>query len=115
MIHKTLTLGVVTSLFLLTSCVQTPPVVEATLSPASPYPVTETVAQTDNYFGTTVADPYRWLEQMDSPAVQQWVTAQNALAKPMLESLSQRQALKERLTALWNYERIGTPFRHGER
>lgn len=115
MIHKTLTLGVVTSLFLLTSCVQTPPVVEATLSPASPYPVTETVAQTDNYFGTTVADPYRWLEQMDSPAVQQWVTAQNALAKPMLESLPQRQALKERLTALWNYERIGTPFRHGER
>lgn len=113
MTKKITTLSVLSSLLLLTSCVQAPQAPEESMS--SNYPATHTVKQTDEYFGTTVSDPYRWLEQMDNPAVQTWVAQQNGFAKPLLEGLPQRNAIKERLTALWNYERIGTPFRHGDR
>jgi prolyl oligopeptidase len=67
----------------------------------------------DDYFGTTVADPYRWMEDLESPEVAAWVTAQNAIAVPYLENLEGREALKARLTELWNYERFGIPFKEG--
>jgi prolyl oligopeptidase len=86
------------------------------LPPAGPqivYPFTAQVGVTDLYHGTRVADPYRWLEKLDSPAVQQWVAAQNAVSRPRLAGIPQRAWLKARLTQLWNYERYDTPLRRG--
>jgi prolyl oligopeptidase len=67
----------------------------------------------DVYHGQSVADPYRWLEQPDLPATREFVAAQNALAKPWLESLPQRNWIQTRLTDLWNYERVGIPRKKG--
>ncbi len=63
----------------------------------------------DDYFGTKVADPYRWLEDVDSPATRSWVAAENALSLPYLAALPRRDALRERIAALWNYERYDLP------
>lgn len=60
----------------------------------------------DDYHGTKVADPYRWLEQLDSPQTREWVKAQNELSRPRLEALPWRPWVKQRLTQLWNYERF---------
>ena len=64
----------------------------------------------DDYHGTRVADPYRWLEDLSSPATRAWVEAQNAITLPLLARLPQRAALLERLTQLWNYPRTGLPL-----
>jgi len=69
------------------------------------YPVTARVSVSDNYFGTKVADPYRWLENLDSPEVQAWVKSENDISRPRLAELPARPWLKARLTQLWNYER----------
>ncbi|TLY92341.1 MAG: S9 family peptidase [Gammaproteobacteria bacterium] len=79
------------------------------------YPVTARVNVSDSYFGTEVEDPYRWLENLDSPQVSQWVAAQNALSQPRLAALPQRVWLKARLTQLWNYERYEVPVKRGGR
>ncbi|MFQ5675344.1 MAG: prolyl oligopeptidase family protein [bacterium] len=77
------------------------------------YPQSKRIAQTDDYFGVTVADPYRWLEELDSPDTKAWVTAQNDLSRPYLEGIARRESIKERLTEVWNYERYGIPFKEG--
>ena len=77
------------------------------------YPITARVGVSDNFFGTKVEDPYRWLEDLGSPAVTQWVAAQNAVARPALEAIPQRAWLKKRLGELWNYERYEPPVRRG--
>ncbi|MFP5305135.1 MAG: prolyl oligopeptidase family serine peptidase [Gammaproteobacteria bacterium] len=59
----------------------------------------------DDYFGAQVPDPYRWLEDVDSEATASWVQAQNALSLPLLAQLPEREAIRKRLEALWNYER----------
>ena len=74
------------------------------------YPVTKTVAQQDNYHGTVVSDPYRWLEQEKDEEVKAWVDSQNTLARPYLANLPSRELYKERLTALWDYEKYSTPY-----
>jgi prolyl oligopeptidase len=79
------------------------------------YPFTARGPVADSYFGTRVADPYRWLENLDSPEVSQWVKAQNALSLPRLAALPARAWLKTRLTQLWNYERYEVPVKRGER
>jgi prolyl oligopeptidase len=84
-------------------------------APAPVYPVTARVAVSDNYFGTSVADPYRWLENLDSPAVHQWVESQNAVSQPQLAGLPQRAWFKARLTQLWDYERFEVPVKRGSR
>src|SRR5256714_606816 len=84
-------------------------------APALVYPVTARVNVSDSYFGTEVADPYRWLENLDSPQVAQWVVAQNAMSQPRLAALPQRAWLKARLTQLWNYERYEVPVKRGGR
>ena len=81
--------------------------------PTLVYPVTARVAVSDNYAGTQVNDPYRWLENLDSEVTRQWVEAQNRLSQPQLESLPQRAWVKQRLTELWNYERFGVPVKEG--
>ncbi|MEB3293343.1 MAG: prolyl oligopeptidase family serine peptidase [Synechococcales bacterium] len=79
------------------------------------YPLSKTVEQVDTYHGTQVADPYRWLENPDSPETQAWITAQNQVTFQFLQAIPQRQAIQKRLTELWNYERYGMPFKRGDR
>ncbi|NWO03540.1 MAG: S9 family peptidase [Idiomarinaceae bacterium] len=82
--------------------------------PDGPYPETKTVEQQDDYHGTRVEDPYRWLEQ-DSQEVANWVDAQNQLSTPLLQKLPAFADIKDRMTELWNYEKISTPFRYADR
>ena len=84
--------------------------------PAAPaaYPQTRTVAQVDDYFGTKVADPYRWLEDDNAADTKAWVEAQNAVTFDYLGKISGRAAIRSRLTTLWNYERYGLPRKRGE-
>ena len=79
------------------------------------YPPARKSDQTDDYHGTTVADPYRWLEDLDSPETRNWVEAENKLSFGFLASIPARNTIKERLTKLWNYEKYGIPFKEGNR
>jgi len=80
-----------------------------------PYPPTRQDAQVDDYHGTKVADPYRWLEDDQSAETRTWVEAQNKVTFGFLEKIPGRAAIKERLTKLWNYERFGVPQHEGGR
>jgi prolyl oligopeptidase len=68
---------------------------------------------TDNFFGTVVADPYRWLEDDLAPEVQEWVTAQNDVTRAYLDAIPRREQLKKRLTELWNYPKYSAPTKEG--
>jgi prolyl oligopeptidase len=83
-------------------------------STALTYPQTRRDAHTDTYFGTTVADPYRWLEALDSPETKEWVTAENKVTFDYLSRIPFRDKVRERLTKLWNYERYGVPSVEGD-
>jgi len=78
-------------------------------------PQAKTVNVVDDYHGTRVADPYRWLEDVDSPETKAWVEAENCVTFAFLEKIPERKALEQRLTAIWNYPRFGTPFKEGGR
>jgi prolyl oligopeptidase len=86
-------------------------------APATPpiYPVTARINVTDKYNGVAVEDPYRWLEDLDSDATRRWVEAENKVSKPWLEAIPHRPWLKQRLTALWNYERFGVPTKRSDK
>ncbi|MGH8444700.1 MAG: prolyl oligopeptidase family serine peptidase [Solimonas sp.] len=75
------------------------------------YPAAPRGDVVDDYFGSKVADPYRWLEDVDSPQTRAWVAAENALSLPYLEKLPERENLRKRLGQLWNYERYDLPHR----
>jgi prolyl oligopeptidase len=79
------------------------------------YPTSKMVDQVDDYHGTKVADPYRWLENPDAPDTKAWVEAQNKVTFDYLDQIPQREPLKTRLTELWNYEKYGRPFKRGGR
>lgn len=81
------------------------------------YPVSKQVSQIDDYFGTPVADPYRWLEDdvRNSGEVRAWVESQNSLTFSQIKQLPYRNEIKARLTKLWDYEKFGTPFKRGQR
>ena len=78
------------------------------------YPETAKVDTTNTFFGETVADPYRWLEDDRSKETEEWVKAQNQVTFGYLDNIPYREELKERLTKLWNYEKIGSPFKEGD-
>lgn len=78
------------------------------------YPETKQVDTVDSYFDTEVRDPYRWLENDRSDETEEWVKAQNQLTFSYLEDIPYRDSLKQRLTEVWNYEKIGAPFKRGE-
>ncbi len=82
--------------------------------PALTYPVTEKGDVVDDYFGTKVADPYRWLEDDNAENVKQWVEAQNAVTFGYLEQIPFREKIRARLTEIYNYPRYSAPFRVGE-
>ncbi len=79
------------------------------------YPETRKVVHVDDYHGTKVADPYRWLEDDYAPETKAWVEAQNKVTFAYLGSIPQRDRIKVRLTELWNYERYGVPFKEAGR
>jgi prolyl oligopeptidase len=77
------------------------------------YPKTAKVDVVENYHGTEVADPYRWLEDADAAETAAWVEAQNKITFAFLDAIPEREAIRRRLTELWNYERYTTPFKEG--
>lgn len=80
-----------------------------------PYPFIETVDTVDTYFGTAVADPYRWLEDDHSEETGEWVAAQNEVTNSFLEQIPYRDQIKKRLTEIWNYPKSGAPFKRGDK
>ena len=79
------------------------------------YPKAERLDHVDDYHGTRVADPYRWLEDVDSPQTAAWVEEQNALTEGMLARSNRREGIRNRLRSLWNYEKFGIPQVAGRR
>jgi prolyl oligopeptidase len=114
--------SVVSSLFSPAIAQTTPP--PATPTPAMPiptmptrstidYPTSATVDVVDDYHGRSVADPYRWLEDVESEQTAAWVTAQNAVTQNYLSELPSRDAMRDKLEELWNYSRTSLPMRRG--
>ncbi|MEZ5016662.1 MAG: prolyl oligopeptidase family serine peptidase [Flavipsychrobacter sp.] len=78
------------------------------------YPETKKVDQVDEYFGTKVQDPYRWLEDDLSEETKDWVTRQNKVTFDYLNNIPFKKDIVDRLTGLWNYEKFSAPFKEGE-
>ena len=79
-----------------------------------PYPEAERTDVADDYFGTVVADPYRWLEDDASQATAEWVAAENEVTFDYLAQIPFRDDIRRRLTELWNYPKEGAPAKHGD-
>ena len=79
------------------------------------YPVAPRVEHVDDYHGTKIADPFRTLEDPHAPETRAWIEAENKVTFSFLESIPERDRIRERLTKLWNYERFGTPSVRGGR
>jgi len=78
------------------------------------YPKTPKDTLVENYFGTKVPDPYRWLEDDRSEKTKAWVIAQNKVTNDYLAKIPFRDDFRNRLEKIWNYEKVGTPTKHGE-
>ena len=79
------------------------------------FPATRQSDHVDDYHGTKVADPYRWLEDLDSPQTRAWVEAQNEVTFGYLSQIPAREKIRRRLTELWNFERFTLPVKRGGR
>ena len=78
------------------------------------YPVARRDDTTDDYFGTEVADPYRWLEDDRSDETVRWVAAENEVTRRYLSQFPERDRIAARLAELWDYPKYGIPERHGD-
>lgn len=78
------------------------------------YPVSKKENVSDDYFGTKINDPYRWLEYDTAADVEAWVTEENKVTTAYLEQIPFREKIKTRLTEIWNYPKYGAPFKEGE-
>ena len=78
------------------------------------YPETKALKQVDDYHGVKVDDPYRWLEDDNSKETKTWVESQNKVTNQFLAQISYKDKVKERLTALWNFDKMSTPFKKGK-
>ena len=78
------------------------------------YPKTIKIPVIDSFFGTAVTDNYRWLEDDRSAETEDWVKAENKVTFNYLSKIPYRKQLKDRLTQLWNYEKVGTPYKEGD-
>ena len=99
------------ALLLLVACNQNP---NNTNDEKMNYPQTRMDNTVDTYFGTQVSDPYHWLEDDRSAETAQWVKAQNDFTFGYLSKIPYRQAIKEKLEKLWNYEKLSAPFTEGD-
>ncbi|HEV8344640.1 MAG TPA: prolyl oligopeptidase family serine peptidase [Candidatus Binatia bacterium] len=79
------------------------------------YPPSREVDVVDDYHGTKVPDPYRWLEDLNSAETKAWVKAQNGVTFRYLDSLPMREVFRKRITQLWNYPKVSIPWREGGR
>lgn len=79
------------------------------------YPETKKVDTVNDFFGTKVADPYRWMEELNSADVADWVKRQNTVTEQYFSQLGMRAHFKNRITELWNYPKVSLPFRVGGR
>ncbi|HWX15915.1 MAG TPA: hypothetical protein VNY07_04945, partial [Chthoniobacterales bacterium] len=79
--------------------------------PAFKYPSAPASNQVDDYFGTKVPDPYRPLENPDSPESRKWIEAEDKITFDFLKTIPERDGIKKRLTEVWDYERFGVPFK----
>lgn len=86
-----------------------------TQGPPLAYPPAARGTQVDVYHGVSIADPFRWLEDTDSPATKAWVEAENRLTDSFIATIPERAGIKNRLTQLWNYARYTAPFKEGGR
>ncbi len=77
------------------------------------YPKAAKDTVTDTYFGTKIADPYRWLEDDNSEETKKWVEAENKLTFSYLNAISFKDKIKDRLKKIWNYEKLSAPFKKG--
>jgi len=78
------------------------------------YPITAKVDTVDTYFDTPINDPFRWLEDDRSPETEAWVKEQNKVTYGYLDNIPFRADLKKRLEKLWNYEKLGSPYKEGD-
>lgn len=113
--NKVLGIAVCTVLF--GAC--TPATSPKTINPVDninllPYPETKKIEVTDDFFGTKVSDPYRWLEDDMSADTKAWVNEENKVTENYLAQIPYRNAIKDKLTDLWNYEKYTAPFNQGE-
>jgi prolyl oligopeptidase len=90
-----------------------PALARAQAPDSCPLPKAHTVDTMTSYFGTAVRDPYRWLENTDSPETKAWVDSENCVTFRYLAAIPERARILDRLTKLWNYERFGVPSREG--
>jgi prolyl oligopeptidase len=88
--------------------------VNAQTPPRLAYPVTTKGTQADDYHGTSIADPYRWLENTDSPETKAWVEAENRVSFSYLAAIPERTAIRDRLTKLWDYPKYFAPSKTGD-
>ena len=103
-------------LFAFLVCITVPArAAEPTVAGEFKYPIARRSEQVDDYHGTSVPDPYRWLEELDTPETRAWVEAENRLTFGFLEKIPQREAIRKRLTALWDYAKYGVPEKRGGR
>src|SRR6476646_6964302 len=79
-----------------------------------PYPQTAKGSVVDDYFGTKVPDPYRWLENDTSAETKSWVIAENKVTDHYFSQIPYQEAIKKRLEVLWNYEKYSAPFQEGQ-
>ena len=77
------------------------------------YPTTKKINQVDEYFGTRVEDPYRWLEDDNSEETKAWVAEENSLTNQYLSAIPFRDKVKNRLEEMWNYAKYSAPFKEG--
>ena len=78
------------------------------------YPHSEKTSQVDEYFSMSISDPYRWLEDADSPETLAWIDKQNTFTQSYLSQISLKDKIKARLTELLNYEKYSAPFKAGD-
>jgi len=83
--------------------------------PEHTYPAARTSDHVDDHFGEGVPDPYRWLEETDDPETRAWIVAENELTERFLSTVPTREAIRGRLTELWDYPKVGVPFERGGR
>lgn len=105
------------AIILLSSCSQIDKKVISTHEQAKQqitYPISRKGEVVDTYFGTQVADPYRWLEDDMSSETHDWVVAENKVTHNYLSQIPYRDKIKDRLTKLWNYEKVTAPFKEGK-
>ena len=79
----------------------------------SGYPIAKTGTQVDDYHGTKIADPYRWMEDVDSSDTHAWIEAENKLTFGKLAQIPGRDRIREKLSAIWNYEKLSPPEKFG--